>query len=737
MKSNNFLLLLFVIVSISSCSRQHDFEEPVWYAFEPEKKNEISKINMTNWLDAPAGKHGMLTLKDDEFVFENGEKIKFWGVNINSARPYAEKDVIDEWVPFLTKYGINSVRFHKYTQHGMSDEVSTELKPEKWERFDYFQNQLREAGIYYGWSPIYGHKLRPGDRNRLLAYDEIVNAEMGNHLTGSTIGLVNFAEDIQDLHIELIVNKLNHVNPHTGLRYAEDPALIFVEFQNEDNIFFSTTDRMLENCPTYKNLITDKFTQWLRAKYTNHDGLLQAWGKEAIEWGEEVRKTTWNLDEGNITPVAGHGIYDYEYKQAEKAGEPVPLFLLDMARFLYEEQMKFYRKFEKAVRETGYEGPLVGSCWQAGSGVTHFYNLHTDAEMGIVDRHNYFGGGTGHRLVPGTFNNSSMLGQPGSGLLSSSMQQVDNRPFALSEWLSLIPNEWVAEAPVIMALYGLGLQGWDASYSFAVDHTGFTETVHTPNVYNVTSPTQITLYPALVSTIYNGDLKEGEDISYRNVHIPSLKQGEIGFTELQSQNWDEKEFGGGFPIEALAKGRSTVRFTDEFEPTSFPDLSDEVESGTITANTGQLKWNFDGEKGSIYINTPSLQGFTGFSQQENIKLDQIELQVGNEFAVVLVSSLEKDKTLSESGRWLITTVARAQNTGMEFNEQMTEILDVGEAPIQMESVNFAIRFKDQKPNAIRVLDHTGYVTGETIPVSSKELVINGNQHKTIYYEVIF
>jgi hypothetical protein len=63
--------------------------------------------------------------------------------------------------------------------------------------------------------------------------------------------------------------------------------------------------------------------------------------------------------------------------------------------------MKFYRKFEKAVRATGYKGPLVASCWQAGTGLAHLLNLHTDYEIGIIDRHNYFGGGQGHSLRPG------------------------------------------------------------------------------------------------------------------------------------------------------------------------------------------------------------------------------------------------------------------------------------------------------------------------------------------------
>jgi hypothetical protein len=731
---NLIALSFFLINTFASISQTSN-----WFPFNPNVSDNNNRIDMTSWLDAPAGKHGFVTIKNEKFVFENETPVKFWGVNICSQRPYVEKELVDRWIPFLTKYGINAVRFHKYTQAGLTGPNSYEIAPDKMERFDYFQYKLREAGVYYGWSPIYGHKVRPGDRDRLLAYDEIAAADMGSHLSYTTIGLVNFAEDLQDLHIDLIVNKLNHTNPYTGLRYADDPALNFVEFQNEDNIFFATTDRMVEMCPTYKQLLIDKFVTWLREKYTDQATLKKAWGEEAFEWGREIRKEDWNLDEGNIRPVASHGIYDWEYQQAEKRGEKTPRFLLDMALFLFEEQMKFYRRFEKAVRETGYKGPLVGSCWQAGSGVTHFYNLYADYEMGIVDRHNYFGGGTGHRLVPGKFSNESMLALPGSGLLSTGMQQVAGRPFAFSEWMSLIPNEWIAEGPVIIGTYGMGLQGWAASYSFAVDFDQFTPTIHTPGVYNVTSPTQLTLYPALVSTIYNNDIKQGDVVSLRNVHLPSLADGKIGFSDVQMQDWDRKEFGGDLPVEALALGRVEVKFSEKFEETYFQDFTDLIESGSIISNTGQLTWNFrpDENHGNIEINTPSLQGFTGFTDNKFLDLENIRLQVETPFAVVLVSSLESGKSLKDANRWLVTTVARARNTGMEFNDGMTEVFNVGEAPIIMEPVDFMLEVKNRRIRRVNVLDHSGNLTGKTIRASNNQLNIKGTEYKTIYYEIVF
>ena len=71
------------------------------------------------------------------------------------------------------------------------------------------------------------------------------------------------------------------------------------------------------------------------------------------------------------------------------------------------------------LRMAGYEGEILSSNWQAGRAYSHFANLHSDYLVGTIDRHNYFGGERA---------NASMLTRAGSGMLSSGMQQVADRP---------------------------------------------------------------------------------------------------------------------------------------------------------------------------------------------------------------------------------------------------------------------------------------------------------------------
>jgi len=731
-------LLIAAFALLFSCSkREVTFEEPDWFEFQPDEDFYGSVIDMSEWLDKPAGKHGFVQMQGDDFVFEDGTPVKFWGVNICSARPFTDDETIDQWVGQLSHYGVNGVRFHKFTQHGLSDTYSDRLKDEKWEHFDYFQASLREAGIYYGWSPIYGHKLRPGDKDRLLAYDEIADADMGGHLSYSTIGLVNFAEDIQDLHIDLLVHMLEHENPATGLRYADDPALSFIELQNEDNIWFSTADKMMELCPTYKQVHRDKFCTWLKEKYATQAGLEEAWGEAAFEWGRSVRNEDWNLEECNITPICGHGIYGYEYSKYAAMDSVVPLFLRDHATFLYEEQVAFYDRFAKAIRATGYRGTIVGSCWQAGTGITHYYNLAADRSVGFIDRHNYFGGGTGHRLVPGRMNNKSMMSSPGSGFLSTGRQQVADRPFALSEWMSLPPNEWIAEGPAIVGIYGLGLNDWDASYQFASDYPHFTNMIHTPGVYNVNAPTQLPLYPAISAMIYRNEIKEGEVVHTRYVSIPGLQDGVIGFDESVKQDRDQKEITGMPPNEVFAIGKVELAFTDEFKETTrgrYDKYWDTVNK-TITSNTGQLFWDYSG-KGYFTLSTEFSAAFAGFTGGKELKAGHVTVAPETPFSVIMVTSSGKETDLDHCNSMIVTAIARAENTGMKFNEDKTELLDPGVQPILLEPVQFSITL-DRKIREVRILDHVGKPTGQVVSCRSKRFTVDGARYRTMYYELVF
>ncbi|HEY5744929.1 MAG TPA: hypothetical protein VIU12_02525 [Chryseolinea sp.] len=703
-----------------------------WFEFSPGDLSSESSIDMSDWLEKPAGRHGFLNYSGKDFVFEDGTPIKFWGVNIAGNRPFSESQDVKEWTRVLAKFGFNGVRFHKFTWDATDGVNSTNLTPDKWKNFDFFCKSLRDAGIYYSWSHIYGHRVLPGDSARVLAYTEIKNTNFPwRHLNGSTASLVNFADDLQELNIELTTNMLKHVNPHTGKKHAEDPALAFIELQNEDNIFWGAIEETLKQTPTYRALLCKKFSTWLKEKYKTERSLLEAWKNKGLDTGESLEKE-------NIYPHPNHSVFTHEYEQAQKENRDVPTYVADRAAFLYDEQAKFYKKFIKAVRETGYKGVIIGSCWQAGSGITHFYNLHADYLSGPIDRHNYFGGGSGHALAPGKFDNTSMLSKPGSGLLSTGLQQVVDRPFQISEWMSLIPTEWVAESAPIIACYGLGLQGWDASYAFAMDDFRYTKTIQRgQGIYNVTSPTQLALYPALSSMIYRGDLQEGDIIANRNVNLRDLAQGKLRIAEKTSQQYDLKTFESDVPLEALAIGRVTVSF-DSDSLNRQHDLSKywNKQKKHITSSTQQLEWDY-ADLGYFTINTAGTKGVVGFAKGKDFNLGDWGIKTDNPFAVILITALQKEKALDNTRNVLITTMARAQNSGMVYNKERNVLVDLGAAPILLEPVKVEIQVPKKRKAHVYVLDHNGRRTGKTIASKENKLLIDGTKEHAIYYELEF
>jgi hypothetical protein len=724
-------LIFFIALILGTQEKQNidlrippEITKDQWFTINTKDDFSPSMIDANHWLDAPAGKYGVLQQKGDHFEFTNGKRIKFWGVNIADKRCFPKHAEADRLAAYWAKYGVNAVRFHKFTwdlTENMNGSIISDSS--KFELLDYLTDKIKERGIYFGWSHIYGLRVQPGDSSKLLAYQEIKNLGSG-HLKGSTYNLVYFAPDLQDLSINLTVSMLNHVNPYTGMKYADDPAFCFLEFNNEDNLFFASAHSRIMAAPTYKKLIQEMFSEWLLKKYNSQQGLENAWGIEAMNAFPDACNEE-DLSRNNIYPMANHGILSSKFIDDNPK---LQKRIWDTARFLYETQNSFYDRFEKAVRKTGYKGPIVASGWQAGDNIAHLYNLHSDYLHGFIDRHNYYGGGRAGV--------KAMVDEPGMGLLSSGLQQVKDRPFALSEWISVMPNEWLTEAAPLVAVYGMGLQGWDASYSYASNHSSITNKLNSPihGVYNADAPTHMGLYPALSRMVYRGDVKEADVVSTRYVNIPGLEEGKIGFEEKITQIYDVKDFTGTVPREAMAVGRSVIEFVKEFKPTPVPDFSKywNKETKHIQSITGQLDWDYS-DRGFITINTPGTVGFMGFAPDSTISIGDYLFRTSNKFAVVLLTSLDKDKNLKQASNILVSTFARAENTGMIHNEDYTKYIEEGKEPILMEPVNVSISFKGINHIKCQVLDFQGRKQETEINVSDKQIMLNGAKYKTNYY----
>ena len=712
---------------VALLARQEDVDRfsktlagPDWFPFTPTNDTGPTVISMNDWLDKPAGKHGGVRRVGDRFQFEDATPVKFWGVNLSYGGGCApEKAAAEFTAARYAKYGASGVRLHKFSypkgKMGIGDpDDATKMTPDGLDRLDYFAAQLKTSGVYFGWSHTYGFHVCPGNRGRLAAYDEIEK-----NLKGNTYALINFAEDVQDLMIEMVVNLLKHRNPHTGLTYAQEPALSFIELQNEDDIFFYTSEKAFNACPTYRKLFTERFCDWLKAKYGSEENLKKAWA-DALK-GDE------SLPARNILPQTNPWFFGEDHLPGQKGGARQRL--LDTAAWLHELQNKFYGRFVKAIRDAGYQGPLCGSPWQAPAMAPHYYNLRSDYLVGYIDRHNYFGGGLF----------DSMLARPGSGYFSTGLQQVIDRPFGLSEWITVYPSLYSAEGVALIAVYGMGLQGWDASYEFQSQSARrmFSDRVGWPpwGVWEADVPTQLGQYPALARMVLRGDVKESEVISVRRVSLEELASGAFGFSDKVVQQGDIKSFGGSVPAESLAAGRVVVAFTDKPQPSTFPDMAKYRQGAAITSATGQLAWDTAGQ-GCFTVNTAGTRAVVGFAGGRSFALGDVTIDVASPYASIFLTALDKGATLATGKSALVCAVARNCNTGFKYFVIDSKTIENGTAPILLEPVKATFALSGRKVAAVHVLDHDGRRTGRTLPVENGRFTIDGAKDKAIYYEVV-
>jgi hypothetical protein len=715
-----------------------------WYAFTPDDDYETpGEFDMDDWLDAPAGKHGRIRAEGQRLLYQD-RPIKLWGLNLCfRAGTAPSKDVADRRVALYRKFGINAVRLHKWADGPgwagiQAQQSALAFDPEGLDLFDYQNAQFRQAGMFLKLSQAFG-TIRVGAADlHLVPYaEEFGSLDKPGARVGGGNSTLFYSRELQDATIQQLQNILNHRNPYTGLTYAEDPAVAFVEIVNESSILFYTSMNPLKQSPTLRNRTAEHFSHWLEAKYGDQDGLAQAWGDSALDSFTNELATpdgqAEDLARANILPLGNPWFWDPD--QLAGSQQFRRQRLLDTLEFLTRLQVDAYERIVAGIRQTGYEGEIIGSNWHAGRMFSHYANLYTDQRVGTIDRHNYFGGGERSRI-----DNGSMARIPGSGMLSTGMEQVADRPFMLSEWIHVYPNEWGAEGPAIVGAYGMGLQGWDVSYMFQNRDDGRFSSQIGRERWDVTAPQVLSLFPAVARQVLRGDVDRSEVRATRYVHMPSLLEGKLGFVDsVDSLQYDVRTFDSALvPSRALAVARCEVQFTDQFQVAPPFHIDRYVEGDEYVSSTGQLRWR-EGQgrhDGHFTMNTAGTKAVVGFAEDRRAELGEVTITPRCRFSAIYVTARGQDDRISDARDLLVVVMARARNTGMKVVAD-SRILDSGDAPVVLEPVRAEIQFHRPGRFTVHVLDHNGRMTDRTLPVEGGRFQIDGATDQTPYYLIRF
>ena len=703
-----------------------------WFPFPlAEVKEGESAIDVSAVIEAPAGQRGAVRQVGDEYQFEDGTPIKFWGVG--AAIP-SDVSSMERQAKFFRRMGINLIRLH--TVRGAIGELITpegggeaDFDPQRIERLDRYVAIMKDHGIYFQWSVFWRGAITEADGYPADLYAELPDASGGKN----PYGLVNISRALQDIRWRYLEKLLQHVNPHTGLSYADEPALAILEVQNEDCVFFHAPLTALNNpddVPLHSALFRQQWAQWVKERYDTDEALRAAWGEDGLRAGDSV-----NADE-----MALFGAWEMNANGPPNLAQTARLG--DFNRFLVDLQTAYWQRRRDEIRGTGFKGVVLSTAWKAGGPGGDASNVLSDSALESIDRHGYWGGFGDRHIALMPFKNDTLMDlstwyNPEEGTWHSPFargwHQVENLPYGMSEWSHGTPGEFRAEGGPIYAFYGLGLQGWDSSLHFGYGaHTGVSTSWDFISTYNIANPVQVTQYPALAMAVHQQHISQGAPAAARRFTPEQVFSGVDVFSQPGPWAWMDAD-DAHIPPQIFALGRMSNAFGAEVGPSERSDWSVgwDQDKKVVNANTGELSWNY-GER-YFSVRTEKTQGVVGFAGGHRFELPDVKIEVTTPFVSLLVTAMD-DRPISESGKVLVTAVAKERWTGsdIEGTGDDAELLALGGPPLMMEPVQATLTFGAEFDSA-EALDVHGRRTGQSLtPDDAGAYTIDG-RYTTVYY----
>lgn len=682
-----------------------------WWAFKPEPDSYTADaiIDMSFTLDAPAGKHGAITVtaKDGSLKFEDGSEAKFWGTNLVAGdvfRTHAETDIM---VKRLAKLGCNLIRLHHmdafWADPGIFDKNSPDTKvfsPESMDRLDYLVFKLKEAGIYVFMDMMVHRKLKTGD-----------GIENGDKLPAGLKEVVFIDEKLQQKQIEYMDALFNHENAYTKIKYKDEPAIVFTEIINESSVFY--WDRNKDIPAVYTDKFNALFNRYLKEKYLTMAELRETWDKT----GDSNLGPDEDFDKGTIRREAfALNWSDWAaFGTATATGRGA-----DTKKFYFEVQKKYYDKMYSHIKDLGVKCLVAGSNhwekWDA--------DIASNAAYDFIDRHTYWdhpaGGWSMQENI--SFKNTPMLKYKENMVSELAHARIYKKPFTVSEWNAVLPNEYRTAAPVIMASYAK-LQGWDAMMQF-----NFGQYEYKPVLEHMAdfSRDPVALSAWLPAVMI-----------YRQNYLKTSREKIVDYVSEDSmygkKNQSFKLVNGDYASPLMIYIAKTFNKSEESAVFS-PALS----RGAALSMTQELYWNL--KKGIFQITSDKIQGAAGFLKGGIFKSKNFKVSCTNNYASAFLISLDM-KPLSESEKIILNTGARTDNTGAQYSPSHTSVIFGGSSPIIVEPVygSFTVTLKSFKSVNIYTLDANGYKSVEYknyVRTGNNSLVIKTDEKsKTLNYYI--
>jgi hypothetical protein len=634
---------------------------------------ETPAFDLSSLLEAPAGKHGHIIIREGRLAFPDGRRFRIWGVNATGSAGLPAKTNAPQLAARLAGLGINCVRFHMLDRVAPGGLIAAkrddtrQLDPDQLDRLDFFLAELKKWGIYSDLNLNVGRTYKAGDGVRDFEY------------LGFAKAVTFFDERLLELQREFARQLLTHRNPYTGLDYTADPAVALVEFLNENSLVESWMDNRLRGLNTRKNPgtwtdITAAYAADLTARYNAWLG--EKYSPETLrQWREAAGLSPTNPIPRLAPDQFGRAQPERFHAEAE--------FYLDVERRFYLGMTRFLRQ------ELGVKSLLVGNSDHSHY-KTGYPQLAGISLLDVVDSHVYWqhpnaltDPATG-RQTGFTIGNTPMVDDPlFSTVVQLSRSAFAAKPFTVSEVNHPFPNEFACEGIPILAAYG-ALQDWDGIFWYTLAHqdVGSLEPYMRGHFDFATEPVKMAQIPAGALMFLRADVQPARRTMQR-----SLSRQQVRGSILLSSKEHRPYFTPGFPLALPLQHGSRIGSLDG----SATVVPASTNLGPIVSDTGELTWTY-GEKGSglVSVNTDRSQALVGFLGAHPARLKHLFVESRTPFCAVTLSALD-DRPIAGASLLLLTATARMANTDMVWNEKRNSLGSWGKAPTRIEPVAGSIR----------------------------------------------
>ena len=691
-----------------------------YFAFEPplDHFGTETVLDLRNLNEKTAGESGFVKREGNDFKLGNGKKVRFWAVNVGPNNIAQDHSSIDYLARRLAKLGVNMVRYHGPIFDGRKDPAI--VNEQTLDNIFYLVSALKKQGIYTTlsfyfplWFDIRPHYGIPG-------YENIQNKK--------PFGLLFFDSRMQEIYKSWAKKLLTTKNPYTNLPLGKDPAVGIVEIINEDSFFFWTFSE--KNIPPVQwEKLERLFGSWLKKRYGSLEKAFSAWSGAKHKRDDSAKGLAGLYDAWHMT------------SQGTKAdSSPKAKRISDQVRFLTEQQLGFYESIVKYFRKKlGVKCLISASNWKtADAQRLDALERYTYTAADVIDRHGYFGGkhegeGSSYSVRVGhTYQDLAAVTVPER--IPLQVTQVDGRPQTITELGWTNPNRFRADCAFLSSAYA-SLQGIDGLYFFSTASNFIRDT--TMAKFTVTSPVISASFPAAALMYRRGDITEADAVFTEAINLENLfaLRGSAAASSEALDKLREKDVPSGmqsgyrmlkFDELSFYVGRVARTFSGAKSKRKSLTSHIDRQKKVIKSVTGELLWNYG--TGVVTVNTALSQGAAGFlSKSGEIKLKDISIECSNEYACLIITSLDK-QPIATSKNILIQTITEEQPYG--FKTQNGRITYLGGAPFGVRKINaqVTLKLKGSDRPSVKVLDENGYARKTTVKTegngTSKPLVIH-------------